>query len=608
MTSVKINWNPQKGDIIARLMNSLAQGTGWPISKEPDLKADINYFGLYIQVGQSPQVVRQLKKTAAYFSHYEIQRQDKIDWWNIAASKVNIRTTVASQYVDILKKTGETHLVYPPPIDDIFRLPQRKPRIGISGFVHPSGRKGEHLVKRLYEEMGDEWDIVASGKGWPVPNVKLYDYKDLPAFYQSLDVFLCTSITEGIPMPPLEALACGVPIVAPLDVGILEPSFSLNYESVFYYEPNDLDDMIASLNTVIRFGFNHYAFDAQDLVKDFTQEAWCKAHKEAFGMGDISITTITDYIYSEQQEIDILDTAHRISLAGIGDVETAVDAIKSVVNPTEKIIKHDYSIEAKPETVSELTPVKKAGAICVAYGAPSRNCARRLIPSWQKYMPDYLIALVSDEPINIIETLPSVFIEHSDDDIGARSVKTDLYNVAPQEWKYVLYLDADTEIIADVSQLFRWLKSGFDFIICTNPFEHKTLEDGKRPDNMDELEYTINLVGSADVMQPNGGVFGFTRNKRTEKFMNLWHKEWGRYGGRDQMALIRALHLAPVKWLLLGNEWNTILRTGVDLKRDDSAGILHHPMTARRWTGIVYGDLTSDVAWDMVRKWESENL
>lgn len=587
MTSVHIAWNPNKGDIIARLMNSLSQGTGWSISKEVDLKADINYFGLYIQVGQSPQIVRQLKRTAAYFSHYETQRKDKQDWWNIAASKVNIRTTVAPQYVDMLKKTGETHLVYPPPIDDIFRLPQRKPRIGLSGFVHPSGRKGEHLVKRLYEEMGDVWDIVATGEGWPIPDVKLRDYKDLPAFYRSLDVFLCTSITEGIPMPPLEALACGIPIVVPKNVGIVNQLQGAR-DVIYRYNPDNYDNMLNNLSMATR------PIRAANITERFTQEAWCKAHKEAFGMGDISITTklnehVMEYIlYGETTIGDktFIDKPSDIPIRGKSIVDSFIE---------------DKAIPKKPK------PIAKAGAICVAYGKPSVNCARRLLGSWNTFMIDYPIAMVGDIfPINgITKYLP---IDHSDDDIGARSVKTDLYNIAPKEWKYVLYLDADTEIIADVSQLFRWLKSGFDFIICTNPSEHSTINDGLRPDNGDELDYTVDMIGSGDLYQYNGGVFAFTRNKRTEKLMNAWHSEWERYGGRDQYALLRALQIAPVKMLVLGNEWNTIIRSGVDLTREDSAGILHFPMTARRWTGIVYGDLKSDTAWEMVSKWESENL
>lgn len=593
MTSVKINYNPHKGDVVSRLMVSLSEGTGWPISKEPDLKADINYFALYIQVGQSPNVVKQLKKTAAWFTHYEVQRKDKMNWWNIAASKVDIRTTTASQYYDMLKKRGETHLVYPPPIDNQFRLPVRKPRIGISGFVHPSGRKGEHLVKRLYDEMGDKWDIVATGQGWPVPDCRLREWQELPAFYQSLDIFLVTSLTEGIPMPPFEALACGVPIVIPHYVGIFNQLGDDTYpDGMWGYELDNYDEMLDTLQYVV----SHVTPDTQSAVKNFTQEAWCKSHKEAFGMGDISIITNhadKPLIVTESESKALDESVDRIVVS---------DEIKSVVNTHTPI---ENKLDINRANLINLAS-KKSGAICVAYGKPSLNCASNLIPSWNKYMSDFPIALVSDTN-KIAKPSEFVFISHPDTDIGGRSVKTNLYNIAPQEWQYVLYLDADTEIIADVSQIFKWLDSGFDMIFTTNPQAHATIKDGIRPDNRAEYEETIELLGSADLFQLQGGVIAFARNERVEKFWNSWYQEWDKYGGRDQFALLRALHNNPVKYLLLGNEWNTILRDGVDLTIEDSAGIIHLPMRARRWQGIIYGDLRSDLAWKAVRDWDGKH-
>jgi glycosyltransferase involved in cell wall biosynthesis len=37
---------------------------------------------------------------------------------------------------------------------------------------------------------------------------------DMAAWYQSLDVFLCTASAEGTPNPPVEAAACGVPVIS----------------------------------------------------------------------------------------------------------------------------------------------------------------------------------------------------------------------------------------------------------------------------------------------------------------------------------------------------------------------------------------------------------
>jgi len=54
-------------------------------------------------------------------------------------------------------------------------------------------------------------------------NVRLIGFTDdMPGFYQALSVYMNTSLHEGIPMTILEAMACGLPVVAPQVGGIKE--------------------------------------------------------------------------------------------------------------------------------------------------------------------------------------------------------------------------------------------------------------------------------------------------------------------------------------------------------------------------------------------------
>lgn len=46
------------------------------------------------------------------------------------------------------------------------------------------------------------------------------DYFNMPDFYNSLDVYVCVSVAESSPMPVLEAMACGLPVVS-TEVGIV---------------------------------------------------------------------------------------------------------------------------------------------------------------------------------------------------------------------------------------------------------------------------------------------------------------------------------------------------------------------------------------------------
>lgn len=63
------------------------------------------------------------------------------------------------------------------------------------------------LMKRL-EGQGIEFRLNTRTVHRAMPTDQMVDW------YRSLDVFLCTSVSEGTPMPVLEAMACGIPVVS----------------------------------------------------------------------------------------------------------------------------------------------------------------------------------------------------------------------------------------------------------------------------------------------------------------------------------------------------------------------------------------------------------
>lgn len=85
---------------------------------------------------------------------------------------------------------------------------------GVCGRVYTTGRKGEHLVGQM-ANAGHR--VLAWGSGWPCRT--LGDaLSTLPSFYEQIDYLVVTSTEEGGPMPVVDALAYGVPVIAP-DVG-----------------------------------------------------------------------------------------------------------------------------------------------------------------------------------------------------------------------------------------------------------------------------------------------------------------------------------------------------------------------------------------------------
>lgn len=99
--------------------------------------------------------------------------------------------------------------------------PKRRIVFGVIGRTYNDGRKGEELVARA---VADGFLFVACGtdagkhraltrRQWPCSTP--YTIANRDAFYSAIDYLVVTSREEGGPMPVLEAIARGVPVIAP---------------------------------------------------------------------------------------------------------------------------------------------------------------------------------------------------------------------------------------------------------------------------------------------------------------------------------------------------------------------------------------------------------
>jgi hypothetical protein len=244
--------------------------------------------------------------------------------------------------------------------------------------------------------------------------------------------------------------------------------------------------------------------------------------------------------------------------------------------------------------------VSGRGIYTVAFGEPARACAARLIRSIRQHMPGIPVALCGVRPLGIED----VFVEAEDTDVGGRRAKLRAFELAPPEWDAVLYLDADTELVAPIGALFGWIEDGWEFVICRDVKE--TLHWFQRRNNLDEFEHVRQVMGTLWALQYNGGVWAFRRCEAARRLLERWLAEWEIYGQRDQGALVRALHAAPLRMLVLCNEWN---HCGPRYTPQCAEGaIRHRPGQARRWAGKIPGRIDSREAWRIVRRWEAAHL
>jgi hypothetical protein len=406
-------------------------------------------------------------------------------------------------------------------------------------------------------KVGQRVEWVASGRGWPVPTQR-YKWADMPKFYQGLDVLVCPSRVEGGPMPVLEALACGVRVVIPQHVGILDELPDVT--GLCRYVRGNAASLVKALDAALEQPFDRDALRAATAT--YSVQAFCDEHERAF----------------ECEFPCALD-------AGISEQAT----------PEAE----EAEVRVKTNQPQEHGTGSTRGIYVVAFGGPARKCAVRLMKSAKQHMPDVPIALCAATKIGIED----VFVQQPDSDVGGRRAKLKAYELTPAEWQAVLYLDADTKVVAPVYQFFQWIEDGWEFVICKDPHLMDTMHAFKRHNNEQELAEIKTTIHTLHALQINGGVWAFTRNPRVAAFFARWQMEWEKHAQRDQGALLRALYADPLKVFWMGNEWNTFDKYCHGI---ETAGIMHYVGDARRWKGAIQGRIDSAEAWSAVKRWERE--
>ncbi len=270
--------------VLSRFARYLVDRWGWTASRRPDRKADMNYWFAFLEwehfqdFEQTP--------TVAYMTHAEdrIKAPEEYRLYYDAARKADLRVCMNEASRQELEALCGLALRFPLPLDkEHFPLKSTvsgdPPLVGFSGKAYRSGRKGADLAERLVKDFGSRCRFEASGKKWPCPT-KWYAWKDVPQFFQSLDVFVSTSMVEGGPMPTLEALATGVPVVIAAGVGLHDELPAV--EGIYRYEKGNYEDLRRALDRAL----DGYRQVDRKLLRAATSphdvDNWCEANRRAF--------------------------------------------------------------------------------------------------------------------------------------------------------------------------------------------------------------------------------------------------------------------------------------------------------------------------------------
>lgn len=193
---------------------------------------------------------------------------------------------------------------------------------------------------------------------------------------------------------------------------------------------------------------------------------------------------------------------------------------------------------------------RSRGVAYIAYGAPAHREAWLSIQSLHE-LHALPVTLVGDmkSPYQKDFEGANLFTKASQ---KARWAKTSLDQWSPYD--HTLFLDADTRVHEDLSVGFRALSAGWELVIVPS----KPSVPGRTLWHLttNEVVHTLNTLNYPSPIMFNSGVFFFRKTPRVKRMFAAWREEWLEFKDKDQGALLRALHRAPVSILLLGSAFN----------------------------------------------------
>ncbi len=270
--------------VLGRFARHLVECLGWTVGKKPDPRADLNYWMAFLEWGR----FRDFKHTptAVYLTHLDDPKGDPYlhRLFSEAAAAADLRVCMnQASRVDLEARFGRT-VAFPLPLElehfEVKVEPASKvPMIGFSGYGYRSGRKGAELAEKLVDAFADRCRFKASGRRWPCPTKK-YRWREMPAFFRSLDLYVCTALIEGGPMTTLEAMASGIPVVIPSAVGIHDEI--PDTPGVFRYAKGDSDDLLRAVEEAVDDRLSIDRGVLREATSPHSVEAWCEAHRRTF--------------------------------------------------------------------------------------------------------------------------------------------------------------------------------------------------------------------------------------------------------------------------------------------------------------------------------------
>lgn len=208
-------------------------------------------------------VKKLLKKFDTIAAVSENTKRDIVELCGVAESKVKvIYSGVGKEYVRITNNqetiTKQVKNKYDLPDKFVLYLGTIEPRKNVDGII-----RAYNKLRAASPELRDYKLIIAGAKGWKsekiyeawkkseyMNDIKFLDYidsEDKVFLYNLAGVFVYPSFYEGFGLPPLEAMACGCPVVASYSASLPE----VVGDAGLMVDPYDVNAMAGAIKEIL---------------------------------------------------------------------------------------------------------------------------------------------------------------------------------------------------------------------------------------------------------------------------------------------------------------------------------------------------------------------
>ncbi|MGH7929952.1 MAG: glycosyltransferase family 4 protein, partial [Candidatus Binatia bacterium] len=208
---------------------------------------------LWHKIMRPAHIMHRTRRVIAVSEH---TKRDLVRLYRIPDSKIQVMYSGIADYMRPVPDADKerVRMAYQLPARYILFLGAHEPRKNIPGLIEAFGQVASRLPHGLviageagwYEEVIQE-AIHKSGVAERIFLIGKVGEEDKAAMYSGADVFVYPSFYEGFGFPPLEALACGTPIITSFNASLPE----IVGRWAHLIDPYDISQMAAVIQEVL---------------------------------------------------------------------------------------------------------------------------------------------------------------------------------------------------------------------------------------------------------------------------------------------------------------------------------------------------------------------